>query len=227
MNLNTLTSPLAGLLGQGLGVPTTGLQGLGVPATGLQGLLPTTDQLGLLQNLGLQSLLPTATTPTTTTFGGLQCFTGRVNLIVTIAPSNIVATLTLFTGQTILLTTNSAVIRQQLAGVDNRFATVCGTFVVVGGRLALNVQLVIPQQVSNVNQLLLLLLLLFLIRGQIPFTSLGTTGVGGLINQFGGVSGLQQTLTQLGGATGVTNLVNQLGGEAAITSQLQQAGISI
>lgn len=223
MHFGTFTNPLASLFGN-LG------QSIGTPTTGLQTLFPQTNLLGgLFQNLGLQSLTPTTTFPTTT-FGGLQCFTGRVNILVFIRPSNIVATLTTNSGQTILLTTNSAIVRNQLAQVDNQFATVCGTFVIRDNRLALNVQAVIPQQVIppvNLQQLLLLLLLLLLIRGRLPVTTLGTTGLGSLVDQFGGITGLQQTLTQMGGVTGVTNLVNQLGGEAAITSQLQQAGITI
>lgn len=232
MRFGTLTNPLAGLLGLGQNI-------------GLQGLSPTTDLLGtLLGTTGLQSLFPTTTFPTTTfptttlptttfpttTLGGLQCFTGRVNLIVTIRPSTIVATLTTTSGQTIFLITNSPTIRAQLAQVDNRFATVCGTLTVVDGRLALNVQVVIPQAVTppiNLQTLLLLLLLFLLLQGRISLTTLGTTGLGPLVSQLGGVTGLQQALTQFGGAAGVTSLVNQLGGEAAITSQLQQAGVAI
>lgn len=197
--------------------------------------------IGTLANLGLQSLVPTTSIPITTlpaavspttSFGGLQCFTGRVNLLVFIQASDIVAQLTTTTGQTILLATNSPVIRAQLSAVDNRFATVCGTFVIRNNRLVLEVQVVIPQQITppiNLQQLLLLLLLLFLSRGQLPIATpfSTTTGLGAVINQFGGISALQQALAQMGGATGVTNLVNQLGGEAAITSQLQAAGIAI
>lgn len=242
MQFGALTNPLAGLFGapgQGLFpptgpqtlFPTTGLQNL-FPTTGLQTLFPTTDLSSLL-NVGAQSFFPTTSFPSTTfpsSFGNLQCFTGRVNILNFIRPSNIVATLTTLGGQTILLTTNNATIRAQLVQVDNRFATICGNFVIRDGQLALNVQVVIPQQITpniNLQQLLLLLLLILLIRGRLSFSTLGATGLGSLVNQLGGQAGLQQALNQFGGVTGVTNLVNQLGGEAAIASQLQQAGISI
>jgi hypothetical protein len=258
VRFGTFTNPLASLfgnLGQGLGFPVTGFPTTGFPTTGFPTTgfpttgfpttgfpttgFPTTGfpTTGFpttgFPTTTVPTTLPTTTFPTTAgtpSFGGLQCFTGRVNILVFIQQSDVVATLTTQSGQTIFLTTNSPIIRQQLGQVDNRFATVCGNFVIRQGRLVLNVQVVIPQQVTppvNLQQLLLILLLLLFLRGQLPLSGLGTTGLGALVSQFGGATGLQQALTQFGGAAGLTNLVAQMGGEQAIRSQLQSAGVQI
>ncbi len=142
-----------------------------------------------------------------------QCVSGFVTLFRFIQPprpGEVIGTIRTIGGAVINLI-QTVPTSPSLASVDGQFATLCGRFVAVAGRSALDVTLVIPSGVPvptpfPINNQLLLLLLILLLSG-----GLGTAGLTG--------AGLSAALSQLG-VSGNVNL-------STLLSQAAAAGINV
>lgn len=145
----------------------------------------------------------TATTISPTSIPGLQCVTGRFNLLVFIQifpppQGDVIGQIQPLTGGPPIPVIQTQATNIPLSQVDNQIVTLCGVFTVRRGQVVLDVRFVLPAfpfpQVPR--NILLLLLLLGLLRP--PFGKGGKGGKGGLGGLGAGLGGLGTGLGKTG-----------------------------